>query len=100
MLNLLSGSLAFKLGIMNLCKHICLVFLFQLSFCFMCRAFIDFIIQNTIATNSSFHLIGHSAGAHVVGGAGKSVTMGTLARISGCQIKIIDRDFMLSSSIM
>lgn len=46
-------------------------------------AFIDFIIQNTTATNGSFHLIGHSAGAHVVGGAGKEVTMGTLARISG-----------------
>ena len=53
----------------------------------MFRAFIDFIIQNTTATNGSFHLIGHSAGAHVVGGAGKEVTMGTLARISGCQKK-------------
>ena len=56
----------------------------------MFRAFIDFLIQNTTVTNGSFHLIGHSAGAHVVGGAGKEVTMGTLARISGCQKEIID----------
>jgi hypothetical protein len=55
------------------------------------RAFIDFIIQNTTAKNSSFHLIGHSAGAHVVGGAGSAVTMGSLARVSGCAIKVTDK---------
>jgi len=35
------------------------------------RAFIDFLIGNTGAPMESFHLMGHSAGAHVAGAAGR-----------------------------
>ena len=48
------------------------------------RAFINFLIDNG-APLSSFHLIGHSAGAHLVGAAGATVrpVHGKVPRISG-----------------
>ena len=53
-----------------------------ISFRLLNRAFIDFLIDNG-APLSSFHLIGHSAGAHLVGAAGASVTHGKVARVTG-----------------
>ena len=47
------------------------------------REFIDYIIELTGANVRDFHLIGFSAGAHVVGGAGAAVTSGRIPRISG-----------------
>lgn len=46
-------------------------------------AFVDFLYENTGATLGSFHLIGFSLGAHVVGGAGAAVVSGNLPRITG-----------------
>ena len=46
------------------------------------RAFIDFLIENG-ASIDSFHVLGHSAGAQVVGVTGKSVTRGLIPRITG-----------------
>ena len=51
-----------------------------------CREFIDFLVANTGAPFSSIHLIGHSLGAHVVGGAGAAVTLGRIPRITGKQL--------------
>ena len=55
------------------------------------RTFIDFLIKNTGIDIGLFHLIGHSAGAHLVGGAGALVTSGRIPRITGRpqMIKII-----------
>ena len=53
-----------------------------ISFRLLNRAFIDFLIDNG-APLSSFHLIGHSAGAHLVGAAGASVTHGKVPRVTG-----------------
>ena len=47
------------------------------------RAFVDFLVEKAGAPLSSFHLIGFSLGAHVVGGAGAAITSGTLPRITG-----------------
>lgn len=44
---------------------------------------VDFIIENTGAPVSSFHLVGWSLGAHVVGNAGAAITSGKLPRITG-----------------
>ncbi len=45
-------------------------------------AFIDFLVENG-ARLSTFHLIGHSAGDHLVGAAGSAVTSGRIPRITG-----------------
>ncbi|KAI9557515.1 hypothetical protein GHT06_017343 [Daphnia sinensis] len=45
--------------------------------------FIDFLVENTGTPFSNFHLMGHSLGAHVVGGAGAAVTLGRIPRITG-----------------
>ncbi|XP_045031572.1 inactive pancreatic lipase-related protein 1 [Daphnia magna] len=45
--------------------------------------FIDFLVGNTGAPFESIHLMGHSLGAHVVGGAGAAVTLGRIPRITG-----------------
>ena len=45
--------------------------------------FVDFLVANTGAPFSSIHLMGHSLGAHVVGGAGAAVTLGRIPRITG-----------------
>ena len=45
-------------------------------------SFIDFLVDNG-AHLDSFHLMGFSMGAHVVGIAGSSITKGKLARITG-----------------
>ena len=50
---------------------------------FFFRAFIDYLINSTGISISSFHLTGHSAGAHIVGGAGALVTSGRIPRITG-----------------
>ena len=44
---------------------------------------IDFLVAQTGAKLEDFHLIGHSLGGHVSGFAGKSVTTGKVARITG-----------------
>lgn len=46
------------------------------------RAFIDFLIENGTPL-SAFHLIGHSAGTHLAGGAGAAVSYGKIPRITG-----------------
>ncbi len=48
----------------------------------MTRAFIDFLVGNGTPL-SNFHLIGHSAGTHLAGGAGAAVTSGKIPRITG-----------------
>ncbi|XP_046645359.1 pancreatic lipase-related protein 3-like [Daphnia pulicaria] len=45
--------------------------------------FIDFLVENTQTPFSSIHLMGHSLGAHVAGGAGAAVTLGRVPRITG-----------------
>jgi len=47
------------------------------------RAFIDFLVEEGGVRINQFHLIGHSAGAHLVGVAGSTVTTGRIQRISG-----------------
>ena len=47
------------------------------------RQFIDFLVENTETSFSSIHLMGHSLGAHVVGGAGAAVRLGRVPRITG-----------------
>ena len=46
------------------------------------RAFIDFLVEYGTPL-SSFHLIGHSAGTHMAGGAGAAVKYGNIPRITG-----------------
>ncbi len=46
------------------------------------RAFIDFLVENGTPL-SNFHLMGHSAGTHLAGGAGAAVTKGRVPRITG-----------------
>lgn len=46
------------------------------------RAFIDFLVENETPL-SNFHLMGHSAGTHLAGGAGAAVTAGKVPRITG-----------------
>ena len=54
------------------------------SFLLCCnRQFIDFLVETTETSFSSIHLMGHSLGAHVVGGAGAAVTLGRIPRITG-----------------
>jgi phosphatidic acid-selective phospholipase A1 len=50
---------------------------------YFCSAFIDYLIRNTGIAIASIHLMGHSAGAHIVGGAGALVTSGRITRITG-----------------
>ena len=50
------------------------------------REFIDYIVELTGANVRDFHLIGFSAGAHVVGGAGAAITSGRIPRITGRSI--------------
>ena len=44
---------------------------------------VDFIVNQTGAAVSSFHLVGHSLGSHVVGWAGSTLTAGRISRITG-----------------
>lgn len=53
---------------------------------FCIRQFIDFLVENTGTSFGNFHLMGHSLGAHVVGGAGAAVTLGRIPRITGKKI--------------
>ena len=53
------------------------------------RAFIDYLINTTGSAICLFHLIGHSAGAHLCGVAGALVTSGRIPRITGKKKKII-----------
>ena len=46
------------------------------------RAFIDFLIDNG-ASIDSFHVLGHSAGAQVVGVTGKSMAIELIPGITG-----------------
>ncbi len=46
------------------------------------RDYIDYLVDNG-APIESFHLMGHSAGAHIVGVAGAAVTSGRILRITG-----------------
>jgi hypothetical protein len=48
-----------------------------------CRAFVEFLCENTGASLKSFHLIGFSLGAHVAGGAGAAIGSGKVFRITG-----------------
>ena len=48
-----------------------------------CRAFVEFLCENTGASLNSFHLIGFSLGAHVAGGAGAAIVSGKLPRVTG-----------------
>ena len=50
----------------------------------LCRAFIDFLVENGTPLRN-FHLMGHSAGTHLAGGAGAAVTTGKVPRITGNQ---------------
>lgn len=50
--------------------------------CSFSRAFIDFLVDNGTPIRS-FHLMGHSAGSHVAGQGGASVTRGRIPRITG-----------------
>ncbi len=50
------------------------------------RAFIDFLVENGTPLRN-FHLMGHSAGTHLAGGAGATVTTGRVPRITGERVK-------------
>ena len=44
---------------------------------------IEFLVAHTGAKLEDFHIIGHSLGGQVAGFAGKSITSGKVARITG-----------------
>ena len=63
---------------------------------FFYRAFINFLIENGTPL-SAFHLMGHSAGTHLAGGAGAAVIYGKVPRITGIAFYLSDIVFPSSS---
>ena len=63
---------------------------------FFYRAFINFLIENGTPL-SAFHLMGHSAGTHLAGGAGAAVIYGKVPRITGIAFYLSDIVFSSSS---
>lgn len=51
-------------------------------------AFLEWLLKETGALLSSFHLVGHSLGAHIAGVVGERFT-GNLSRITGSYILIL-----------
>jgi hypothetical protein len=59
---------------------------------------IDFLVRQTGANLTDFHLIGHSLGGHVSGFAGKNTKTGKVGRITGLYCSVEETSVGLGPS--